>query len=388
MKEARSTRPSSSGLDVPMTRESSETDSISPEPMLSEMRPPPKPGYSTASPAIMAQRNSHNSTPATPASLMRIQPSPEFNGHQQAPSMLEDLTLPEASLDRPGLSRIDTAIRDEDGDTSRMSARKTPKLNPLSTPGGSMSGRPSPMMDAMSTPTSPAFSMANSKKDPKSARNPKKRNSVSTSLVSPALRPKISPSIKPLLPDGGSGKFITIPIHTICSKFAAGGTDNTHALLLASKSNYQNILDGTTVPGVVYPTSLSTNLTSKRTSHKIAEQGRRNRINMALQEMQALLPSPQLGATPDAKSPESNAQNTNNSKAAKVESAIEYIKQLKQEVSERDNLLSQKDQEMDALRKELAALKRSSSEGSVSQVQATSQPKAEPSSSPNTENET
>lgn len=47
-----------------------------------------------------------------------------------------------------------------------------------------------------------------------------------------------------------------------------------------------------------------------------------------------------------------------NSKAAKVESAIEYIKQLQKEVSERDKLLSQKDQEMGALRKELEALKK------------------------------
>ncbi|KAH6852673.1 hypothetical protein B0T12DRAFT_485138 [Alternaria alternata] len=367
MQEARSIRPSTNGLDVPRTRESSETDSISPEPMLSEMRPPPKPSSSTASPAMLAQRNSQNGTPATPASLMRIQPSPDFSGSQEAPPMLEDLTLPEASLDRPGLSRLDTVIRNEDGDTSRV--RKTPKLNPLSTPGASMSSRPSPMLDAMSTPTSPAFSMTNGKKDLKPARNPKKRNSVSSNLVSPALRPKISPSIKPLLPDGGSGV-----------------TDNTHALLLASKSNYQNILDGTTVPGVVYPTSLSTNLTSKRTSHKIAEQGRRNRINMALQEMQALLPSPQLGAIPDAKSPETNAQNSNNSKAAKVESAIEYIKQLKQEVSERDDLINKKDQEMDALKKELAALKRTGSEAVT--PEAAAQLKAEPSSSPNTENET
>jgi chromosome segregation ATPase len=108
---------------------------------------------------------------------------------------------------------------------------------------------------------------------------------------------------------------------------------------------------------------------------------------MALQEMQALLPSPLLGATPDAKSPETNAQNLSNSKAAKVESAIDYIKQLKQEVSERDDLLSQKDQEMDALRKELATLKRgSSSEGSAGDAAA--QLKNEPNSSPNTENET
>jgi hypothetical protein len=206
VQEARSQRPFSAGLDAPRTRESSETDSISPEPMLSEMRPPPKPGSSTASPAVIAQRSSQSSTPATPASLMRIQPSPDFDGSDQAPPMLEDLTLPEASLDRPSLSRSDTAIRDEDGDTPRLCARKTPKLNPLSTPGASMSGRPSPMLDAMSTPTSPAFSMTNGKKDPKLARNPKKRNSVSSHLVSPALMPKISPSIKPLLPDGGSGK--------------------------------------------------------------------------------------------------------------------------------------------------------------------------------------
>lgn len=208
MEEARSQCPSSSGLDALRTRESSETDSISPEPMLSEMRPPPKPRSSTASPAVAAQRSSQHGTPATPASLMRIQPSPDFNGSEQAPLVLEDLTLPEASLDRPSLSRSDTAIRDQDGDTPRLAARKTPKLNPLSTPGASMSGRPSPMLDAMSTPTSPAYSMTNGRKDTKAARNPKKRNSVSSSLVSPALRPKISPSIKPLLPDAGNGKFI------------------------------------------------------------------------------------------------------------------------------------------------------------------------------------
>jgi hypothetical protein len=151
---------------------------------------------------------------------------------------------------------------------------------------------------------------------------------------------------------------------------------------LASKSNYQNILDGTTVPGVVYPTSLSTNLTSKRTSHKIAEQGRRNRINMALQEMQALLPSP-LMAAQDAKSPDSSAAQSSNSKAAKVESAIDYIRQLKQEVSERDQLIESKDLEMEQLRKELAALRRSSSVGSTIDIAA--QLKSEPVSTPSTD---
>ncbi|KAH8726865.1 hypothetical protein GQ44DRAFT_141181 [Phaeosphaeriaceae sp. PMI808] len=366
MEEARGGR--SNGLDVPHSRGGSETDSISPEPLLSEMRPPPKPASVANSPAMIALSNGQGAAPATPSSLMRIQPSPVFSEIMEAPPMMEDLTLPEASLDRPTLERLDTAVYDGDEGTPRMTARKTPKMDPLSTPGAAMNGR-SPMLDAAPTPTSPAFSIiAGRKLESKAVRNPKKRNSTCSTLVSPALRPKISPSIKPLLPDGGTGV-----------------TNNTHALLLASKSNYQNILDGTTVPGVVYPTSLSTNLTSKRTSHKIAEQGRRNRINMALQEMQALLPSSALGVA-EAKSPESMAAQSSNSKAAKVESAIDYIKQLKQQVSEKERLIESKDQEMEQLRKELAALRRSSSVGSAADVAA--QLKAEPAPSPSIENGT
>jgi predicted nuclease with TOPRIM domain len=82
--------------------------------------------------------------------------------------------------------------------------------------------------------------------------------------------------------------------------------------------------------------------------------------------MQALLPSPKLGAKDAAaKSPElSSAAQSSNSKAAKVESAIEYIKQLQKECSEKDQLLSKKDQEVGALRKELDALKKGASTSS------------------------
>ncbi|KAF1966995.1 hypothetical protein BU23DRAFT_308909 [Bimuria novae-zelandiae CBS 107.79] len=353
LEEERANRLSSSAADLRRSRESSESDSISPGP-LSEMGPPPKPSSVHPSPAINPE-NMHASvpglSPATPASLMRIHPSPTFTDPDVLPA-LDDLTLPEASLHKPQLSRIDTAIQDDDQETPRLSARKTPKLGPLHTPSGAsaQSGNPtpSPMLSAINSPTSPVFSPGtNRKPDSKSVRPSKKRNSVTSTLVSPALRPKISPSIKPLLPCG------SVP-------------DETHALLLASKSNYQNILDGTVVPGVSYPTSLSTNLTSKRTSHKIAEQGRRNRINTALQEMQALLPSPHLNGK-ESKSPESmTAAQSNNSKAAKVESAIEYIKALQHQCSEKDKLLDQKDQEVETLRRELAALKRSSSRGESS----------------------
>jgi hypothetical protein len=120
-------------LNVPCSREGSETDSISPEPLLSEMRPPPKPVSVTHSPAMMAQHNGRGAAPATPASLMRIPPSPNYGDPVEAPPMMEDLTLPEASLERPALSRLDTAMQEEDQISPRLSARKTPKLNPLST---------------------------------------------------------------------------------------------------------------------------------------------------------------------------------------------------------------------------------------------------------------
>lgn len=205
LEEERAIRPSSSGADLRGSRESSESDSISPGP-LSEMGPPPKPHSVHPSPAMNAQNTESGVAPATPASLMRIHPSPTF-GDVDVPPTLDDLTLPEASLDRPSLSRLDTVIRDDDHDTPRLGARKTPKLGPLSTPSSAsaQSGKPSPspMLSAVSSPTSPAFFPDTNKKiDPKAARLSKKRNSVSSTLVSPALRPKISPSIKPLLPDG------------------------------------------------------------------------------------------------------------------------------------------------------------------------------------------
>lgn len=117
----------------------------------------------------------------------------------------------------------------------------------------------------------------------------------------------------------------------------------TSALYLASKSNYQNIIDGTHLPGVSYPETLAENLSSKRTSHKLAEQGRRNRINLALKEIETLLPASITAANKKEKSvikEESGdtsdktgaAQGT--SKASTVEMAIVYIKSLQAELKE------------------------------------------------------
>ena len=111
-------------------------------------------------------------------------------------------------------------------------------------------------------------------------------------------------------------------------------------MYLASKSNYQNIIDGTHLPGVSYPETLAENLSSKRTSHKIAEQGRRNRINLALKEIETLLPASitAAAARKEKASKDDNAETEKAgsgqgaSKASTVEMAIVYIRSLQSEL--------------------------------------------------------
>jgi len=115
----------------------------------------------------------------------------------------------------------------------------------------------------------------------------------------------------------------------------------TSALYLASKSNYQNIIDGTHLPGVSYPDTLAENLSSKRTSHKIAEQGRRNRINLALKEIESLLPAAITAAAARKEKNTAKEESCDNdkasaaagaSKASTVEMAIIYIRSLQAEL--------------------------------------------------------
>ncbi|KAL8630461.1 hypothetical protein Q9189_003816 [Teloschistes chrysophthalmus] len=345
-----------------LSQESSEAESISPEPLSEVLMPPP------ATPKSASSSKSHqiapgsrsapmpaiDNKPATPASLMRIRKGagrPAGSALKEQSSLLESeleqtmeaIALPEPAKEsskRPALTPLRTGDANDDEPTPTMSARKAPKIVPTSAPvtaTGSAFPSPSP-----NTVISPNGAMSSKRGDPRTnGRAGKKRTNSSSVQVSPALRPKISPSIKPLLPEG------------------AHVSAETSALLLASKSNYQNLVEGTHLPGVSYPETLSTNLTSKRTSHKIAEQGRRNRINTALQEISSLLPPTPNGGTPKdgpvimngngkLGSPTGGAgagggqgvmltgtaAQQSNSKASTVELAIDYIKALQGELKD------------------------------------------------------
>ncbi|KAK3945288.1 helix-loop-helix DNA-binding domain-containing protein [Diplogelasinospora grovesii] len=317
----------------------SENGSVSPQALTDtspiEMPPPPipKPRSAKPSPYIAPQgSNAPNPlqpprpgapSPATPASLMKLSSPNNRSTVARAGSQepidtdhIETFELPEsANFLNPAATPNSTQTPVQS--PQEAGSVKTSNIQPLPSPAGFAK----PISAGSASQSPQILPGASARKTPQLApRGSKKRASVSSVHVSPALRPKISPSIKPLLP-------------------GCATAEETASHLLATKSNYQRILEGNTVPGVSYPSELSTNLTSKRTSHKIAEQGRRNRINSALQEIATLLPRQPnegkgSGGEGDSGDKKDKSGNIPNSKASTVEMAIEYIKQLQKQVEE------------------------------------------------------
>jgi hypothetical protein len=321
------------------SNEESDNASVSPEAL--EMPPPPLPlprsarqspymapqnSDKPAQPLLLKSQNGQPS-PATPASLFRISPRNQTadpsHADPNAPEHIENFELPE-SINSMITSEPKVPLLKSQEPPHLSPDSETPKMNPLQPLPSPVAFKPTQSTSTSQSPQlTPRSSTPASKKTPIMApKGGKKRASISS--VSPALLPKISPNIKPLLP-GTPGLT----------------SEDSASLLLASKSNYQRILEGNTMPGVTYPSELSTNLTSKRTSHKIAEQGRRNRINSALQEIATLLPKGSVKESSDGDGENANGDKTDskqlnapNSKASTVESAIEYIKHLQKELAE------------------------------------------------------
>ena len=315
-------------LPTPRSAARANDDSVSPE-ALSEalMGPPPIPQNADKSPMAPTSKSSDPNNAVTPATLMMIprneQSSPDGATLEQQllgnNEPLEDMTLPDAAAPptRPTGLQIDISRISEDDQSTPTLSAKSAKLSATSTPRSAF---------AKTTPQDP-FSKQSKVDGRAGGRGSKKRQSTSSAAISPALRPKISPSITPLAPASGTG----MP-HL---------SAETNALYLASKSNYQNIIDGTHLPGVSYPEALAENLSSKRTSHKIAEQGRRNRINLALKEIEALLPPAISGGggkkertptTPENDDGDKSGSLQGASKASTVEMAIIYIRSLQAEL--------------------------------------------------------
>lgn len=306
-----------------ISKKESGCESISPEP-LSDTAPTllPQPHsvgralYSTGSNGnIRMQRPVSGDAISAPVSLVglpkahQIQISPSLNNHRVADDhVIDRLTLPEAGTPRSQLSGIDARPNIQATATLNFSSARTYNLEPLPPP----------------TPTQ--------RRAAATVSISQKSSTLSADCTSPTRE---------------SLHFASRNTEK-CSGDSSVRSD-TAPIILVPKRNYQNLLDETHLRGVSYPTELSQKPTPKRTSQSLAEQGRRKRLNSALQELTTLLPK---GCKKDSAGEKNSGQDRNPregdkggsscsggtawaaSKASIVESAIEYIKQLKDDMDD------------------------------------------------------
>ncbi|KAK7889941.1 hypothetical protein LTR67_008405 [Exophiala xenobiotica] len=104
---------------------------------------------------------------------------------------------------------------------------------------------------------------------------------------------------------------------------ASLGQSSTHLLTL--RSNYDCITQGQASQlGLHYPVDLRATANSTRNSNKRAEKNRRDRLALAMQELNTLLPKT---------STLNSIGSQRYCKAETVESAIQYIKELQEEIN-------------------------------------------------------
>ncbi|KAF9194776.1 hypothetical protein BGZ50_005816 [Haplosporangium sp. Z 11] len=314
----------------PALRPTSETVSTAPETFNDQgdftqiAAPCSTPGSSTPKSAL---------APVTPASLMNLgagsgsestpTSSPKFGVHAKSKSslhssMIADSTAiagneettsgissespipPSASTSSPQKRGTKRQANGEIVHGSGTLAPSTPRQVPL-TPGTPRQVPLTPSTTTMSPMPPPANGFALISPALKPTLMPQHRGSQSM-LVSPRLQPHlVSPSLKPWLP----------------------GVSTTEAMArLATKSNYQNILDGDhTALGLSYNTDLHSGIELRRTSHKAAEQKRRDSLKHCFDDLRQIIP---------------NIQDKSPSKVFLLKKSFDYICNLKSEAAKRD----------------------------------------------------
>ncbi|OAJ36393.1 hypothetical protein BDEG_20573 [Batrachochytrium dendrobatidis JEL423] len=186
---------------------------------------------------------SSNVARITPAQLMDIQQQKQ---QRQASLSIKTMPLKEDSVGIPALGQMDPAT---------MALLKFPDtIVPIAQ-----------FKFQKSLPSSPqSYSQADLHSRPLSHQSKKQL---------PLVFPKPSPALKPLLPNNGSL------------------THEDAALKLAEKSNYQNILEGNSEKlGLCFSAEITSSVEVRKSTHKQAEQLRRDTLKSCFDEIRSLLP--------------------------------------------------------------------------------------------------
>ncbi|CAG8459064.1 4890_t:CDS:2 [Paraglomus occultum] len=152
------------------------------------------------------------------------------------------------------------------------------------------------------------------------------------------------------------------------------GVSDKIAEQLAQTSNYQAILEGTAQSlGISYPSDLQLSLESRRTTHKAAEQKRRDSLKQSFDELKKVVPytsSLGNGAKADPGNGKGDGSSKNVSKLFLLKKAHDYIVELHSKVIDKDETIRQ-------LREELAAIKKPKSSVNVVSQESNSEKEIE-----------
>lgn len=224
--------------------------------------------------------------PITPSMLMSLQSSASINGSGVNPSVMSQ----GLSLDLGELPGFTTS-------PELQSLATPPPQTTSQSPAGILPGTP---RSTGILPVSGHHITRDIKPRPIAPAHSRSKSVCS----SPALNPqcyKASPELRPILPGGMSPQV---------------------GAMLASKSNYQHIVDGTYDQlNISYPQGMTHGLEVRRTSHKAAEQKRRDHLKDCFELMRTILPDrPEAGA----------------SKVAILKKGYEHILQLHSTLEDKD----------------------------------------------------
>ncbi|KAF9194386.1 hypothetical protein BGZ51_000138 [Haplosporangium sp. Z 767] len=263
--------------------------------------PTPSPAGSGSSKSSLA--------PVTPASLMNMSgsestptSSPKFGANTKARSLLTKSN--QGSSEKSKGSKSNSSSSNSTSGSRRGGAKR--HSHGVITTAGTLAPRtPGATAILAMPPPSGGFTLISPALKPTLMPQPSlHRGSIGGQavLMSPRVQPTlVSPSLKPWLP----------------------GVSTTEAMArLASKSNYQNILDGDhTALGLSYNTDLHSGIELRRTSHKAAEQKRRDSLKHCFEDLRQMIP---------------NIVDKAPSKVFLLKKSFDYICSLKSDLAQQD----------------------------------------------------
>ncbi|BFZ56837.1 hypothetical protein PYCC9005_003885 [Savitreella phatthalungensis] len=233
--------------------------------------------------------SSNAQAPITPAMLMHLQQQQQQT--QQRPDTAA------SSTHSPATSLHDARPIKSRGGRPVASDTKADTDSSAGSPAAVMRSPVVPLPPPSNAPLRPRVSTTSGgSKTPSLKSSHSKAKSVTSS---PALGPTIVSANVNGSSGGGNGSNARIRASPELRPLLPGGMSPQLGAMLASKSNYQHIVDGTYDQlNISYPTGMTHGLETRRTSHKAAEQKRRDHLKECFEQLRsALADKPDIGAS-------------------------------------------------------------------------------------------